>query len=88
MSSPHDGIQSGTHNNGVHAGTSQHGHDDHSTPLVLPYSDADIAGFRKDDIHAGKMVVMLMAGIFSIGVVLYILVALSTWQLVDATRAY
>ena len=62
--------------------TSTHdGHHDHE-PAPLPFSDADISGFRKEDIHAGKMVIMLMTGIFSIGIVLYILVALTTWPAV------
>ena len=78
MTTPHDGIQSGSHTHGDGAG---HGHAEHAA-TELPFSDTDVAGFRKEDVHAGKMVVGLMAGIFSIGVFLYILVALSTWLVV------
>jgi hypothetical protein len=62
--------------------SSHNGHDDHHAPAELPFSDADVAGFRVEDIHAAKAVVLLMTGIFSMGVVLYILVALSTWPAV------
>jgi hypothetical protein len=81
MSSPHDGIHTDPHHYGDLADAAAHGHQEH-TPAPLPFSDADVAGFRKDDVHAGKMIVGLMAGIFSVGVFLYILVALSTWTIV------
>ena len=54
---------------------SDHGH--HDTPI--PFSEAEIELFRKEDIHAGKAVVLLMTCIFSIGVILYSLVDLGTW---------
>jgi hypothetical protein len=70
MTTPHDDIQRGTQH-GIQHG--DHGH--HAAPL--PFSDGDIEGFRKEDIHAGTMVVGLMTGIFSIGVFIYVIVALT-----------
>ena len=78
MSNPHDGIQHSPPHDGLHGDAPAHGPHDHG-PAPLPFSDADIAGFRQEDIHAGKAVVLLMTSIFSLGVFLYILVALSTW---------
>ena len=40
-----------------------------------PYSDTERATFRNEDFAAGKAVVLLMLGIFSMGVVLYSAVA-------------
>lgn len=48
-----------------------HGHT--STPL--PFSDAELEDFHKSDIQAGKMVVILLTGIFLIGLVLYTIIA-------------
>lgn len=39
------------------------------------YSDADKAKFKSEDFAAGKAIVILMLGIFSMGVVLYSAVA-------------
>ena len=72
MTSPHDGIQSHPEHHGSHEA---HGHG----AVALPFSDADIVGFRKEDVLAGKMIVGLMTGIFLIGCVLYVLVAMTTW---------
>jgi hypothetical protein len=72
MASPHDGIQSTPAAHGGHDG---HGHG----AVVLPFSDADITGFRQEDVLAGKMIVGLMTGIFLVGCVLYVLVAMTTW---------
>ena len=79
MTSPHDGIQTGTHGH-----DDDHGHHDHGAAAPLPFSDGDIAGFREQDILAAKMVVLEMTGIFLLGVFLYILVALSTWPAVGS----
>ncbi len=81
MNSPHDGIHSGAPHQGIHGDGMEHASHSHA-PAPLPFSDADIAGFRQEDVHAGKAVVLLMTGIFSLGVFLYILVALSTWPTV------
>lgn len=45
------------------------------TPAPDVFTDADWAGFRGDDLAAGKAVVMLMLGIFSMGVFIYSIVA-------------
>jgi hypothetical protein len=68
-----------------------HSHDDHitATPVaphahdhaaVSPFSDRELGELRSSDILAGKLVVCLMAGIFSVGLVLYsiILIAVMT----------
>ena len=39
------------------------------------FSDADVAAFQAEDFAAGKAVVLLMLGIFSMGVALYSTVA-------------
>lgn len=55
-------------NDHVTPGEPQH----HDAPS---YSDADKHAFRAEDFAAGKAVVILMLGIFSMGVVLYSAVA-------------
>jgi hypothetical protein len=54
---------------GAHAG---HGRD-----APVPFSDAEIARFQREDRYAGGAIVVLMTSIFSIGVVLYSIVLLS-----------
>jgi hypothetical protein len=53
-----------------------HGH--HAA--AAPFSAGELGELRSSDILAGKLVVCLMAGIFSVGLVLYsiILIAVST----------
>jgi hypothetical protein len=53
-----------------------HSHAEHPSP----FSDAELQELHTNDILAGKFVVMLMAGIFSVGLVLYtvILIAVAT----------
>lgn len=46
----------------------------HSTPS-LPFTDADLAEFRSSDVGAGAAVVLLMSAIFTIGLILYTIVA-------------
>lgn len=46
-------------------------------PSANAYSADEWAHFRAEDYSAGKAIVLLMVGIFSIGVVLYLLVAFS-----------
>jgi hypothetical protein len=65
MSETH-GIQAGHHEQ-------PHGHE-HAAP-ALPFSEAELKEFQKDDRHAGGAVIVLMAAIFSIGLILYITVA-------------
>ena len=44
------------------------------------FSDAQWANFQAEDFAAGKAVVILMLGIFSIGVLLYATVAFTVWR--------
>jgi len=45
-----------------------------------PFSDAEVQQLQTSDVLAGKLVVCLMAGIFSVGLVLYtiIMIAVAT----------
>jgi len=47
----------------------------HGPAAPLPFTDADWENFYKNDIEAGKMIVLLMGGIFTIGLVLYSIIA-------------
>jgi hypothetical protein len=60
----------------IHAGT-PHGHG--SAP-ALPFSEADWHEFHQSDKGAGGAVIVLMGGIFSIGLVLYTIVAIIVAQ--------
>jgi hypothetical protein len=67
-----DGIQSTPG-----AGTSHgHGHDA-AHPPASPFTPTEIEHFQQEDRYAGGTVVVLMATIFSIGVVLYSIVLAS-----------
>ena len=49
--------------------------DPHHAPSPgLPFSEADWKEFHKEDIEAGRAVVVLMTAIFSMGVSLYAIV--------------
>ncbi len=48
----------------------------HEQPTTQHFSDAEWQSFRQSDMAAGRNIVILMAGIFSIGVVLYAIVDL------------
>ena len=50
-----------------------HGHG--AAAAALPFSEAELKEFQKDDRHAGGAVIVLMAAIFSIGLILYVTVA-------------
>lgn len=58
--------------------------DTHSHPasagLALPFTDAQLHSFHEDDKHAGGAVIVLMAAIFSIGLVLYSVIAVIVAQ--------
>jgi hypothetical protein len=70
-SDPH-GIQSSPdHGHGVQAHADHH----HASDAPSLFSDAEWAQFRKSDIVAGGAIVGLMAGIFSIGLLLYSAIA-------------
>jgi hypothetical protein len=49
----------------------------HHVPNKLPFSEAELKEFHRDDIQAGGAVVVLMTAIFGIGLVLYTVVAIS-----------
>lgn len=52
-----------------------HGH--HATgPVSLPFSESDLKEFHQSDIGAGGAIIVLMTAIFSIGLVLYTIIAI------------
>ncbi len=59
-----------------HVNSDQHSH----TPADAPFTDAQWEYLRAEDYSAGRAVVVLMLGIFSIGVVLYAAVAFTVWS--------
>ena len=63
MSDPH-GNQTG-HHDATHS---------HAAPAA-PFSEAEMEEYHKEDRHAGGAVIVLMAAIFSIGLILYVTVA-------------
>jgi hypothetical protein len=54
-----------------------HGHDTHASTERPHFSAAEWEQFQKDDVTAGGAIVLLMGGIFSIGLILYFIVAWS-----------
>jgi hypothetical protein len=62
MSHPQHGVQTGANIHGVQHGTAR---------PPLPFTEAEIQEFQKSDRQAGGSVVVLMALIFTIGVLLY-----------------
>jgi hypothetical protein len=52
-----------------------HGHGGGSHETALPFTDAQWQEFREADKEMGKHVVLLMVGIFSIGLALYVAIA-------------
>lgn len=60
--------------------THPHSHDPgHETAVEKPFSDTEWATLQLDDLRAGKAVIGLMMGIFSLGLVLYFIVAMIVW---------
>ena len=58
---------------------SEHAAHGHEHPAVAhQFSDAEWAEFQKDDIAAGRSVILLVSSIFSIGLILYTVVAIVT----------
>ena len=49
--------------------------DPHATPTPAPFSDDEWAQLRAEDFAGASAIVILMVAIFSIGVVLYTIVA-------------
>ena len=60
----------------THADAHAHGHHGHDTEGPRPYfPEAEWEEFQKDDIKAGTAIILEMAGIFSIGLMLYAVIA-------------
>jgi hypothetical protein len=60
----------------AHATAHGHGHDGHDKEGPRPYFPAsEWEQFQKDDIKAGAAIIFEMAGIFTIGLLLYTAVA-------------
>jgi hypothetical protein len=56
----------------------EHGHDEHaghSHPAVKPFTDAQIADMHASDRYAARNIILLLMGIFLIGVGIYAYVA-------------
>jgi hypothetical protein len=58
-------------------GTSMSDMHDHGSGSPCPFNDAEMAQFQEADKSAARMVIMLMTGIFLIGLCLYLFVAYS-----------
>jgi hypothetical protein len=56
-------------------GETHHGTAEHGTP-AHPFSDAEWQSFRQSDMAAGRNIIILMTGIFVIGVILYAIIDL------------
>jgi hypothetical protein len=53
----------------------------HSAPAAaVPFTDSQLHAFHEDDKHAGGAVIVLMTAIFSIGLVLYSVIAVIVSQ--------
>jgi hypothetical protein len=59
-----------------HGDTHTHDHDTHHEGPRPYFPEAQWEQFQRDDIAVGKAVIVLMSGIFSIGLVLYMIVAI------------
>ena len=55
---------------------SGHGHDHAVADTGPHFTDKEWKEFQDDDIHAGGAIICLMAGIFSIGLMLYTTIAI------------
>ena len=54
-----------------------HGHDSHATDERPYFPAEEWEQFKRDDIATGKAIILLMTSIFSIGLVIYTIVALA-----------
>jgi len=52
-------------------------HTEHHVPPGVPFTEAEHASNRTDDVQAAKYIGSLTTGIFAIGLVLYIIVLIS-----------
>jgi hypothetical protein len=64
------------HDEHIQAAPSPHGAEHGHEAAPSPFSDAELEVFHKEDRMGGGLVVGLMAGIFTIGLLLYITVAI------------
>jgi hypothetical protein len=48
-------------------------------PEEFAFSQSEVAGFGAQDSTAGRAIVVLMAGVFSVGVILYAIIAVMAW---------
>jgi hypothetical protein len=74
MSDPHGVTPSQPH--GGHGVQTDELHGHHGAAVALPFTEADREEFQKSDIQAGGAVIVLMTAIFSIGLILYTVVAI------------
>lgn len=61
-----------------HGITTAHGHGGpghHGAAVAVPFGEADLAEFHKNDIQAGGAIIVLMTAIFTIGLILYSVIA-------------
>jgi hypothetical protein len=49
-------------------------------PEEFAFSQSDVDGFGAQDSTAGRAIVVLMAGVFSVGVILYTIIAVMAWM--------
>jgi hypothetical protein len=75
MSDPQHGITP-THEHGGHGIQKDAPHGHHGAAVSLPFGEADLAEFHKNDIQAGGAIIVLMTAIFSIGLILYSVIAI------------
>jgi hypothetical protein len=55
----------------------EHGHASHATEERPYFPAAEWEQFQKDDIAAGKAIILLMSSIFTMGLFIYIIVAIA-----------
>ncbi len=80
MSQPPDTHVTATpgHSHGAEHITADPGHaHDHHADAALPFTDAELNSFHHDDRVAASAIVLLISGIFVIGVILYTIVDLA-----------
>jgi len=61
------------------AGVTEQPHDHGHGHAAGPFGEEEERTYRQSDVKAGTVIVCLIAGIFSIGVCLYTVVALTVW---------
>ena len=81
MTQPHDThVAAGAppaHGHAEHGVTAHPGHGHgHPPAAALPFTDAEWNSFHHDDRYAGKAIVLLVGGIFVVGLLMYFVVDL------------